>query len=485
MLVDSRAARGPRIVLASRRARQVGVRPGMPLAEAQALAVHLRTLEQDTEGDRRALLELAESAQRYSPLVALEEEAEPQSLLLDISGCAGPFGGEEKLLQQAQQELTQAGWLVRLAIADTAGAAWALAHHAVCPCLAAPGRTETVLRPLPIAALRLPPETLALLGQLGLIRVGDLLSLPRPELAARFGVLLVQRLDQALGEVAEVIAPPAAAPALGAEEVLEFPVEHFEAVEALLHGLLQQLHQLLSRRNLGARLLECRLSHDTAPATVVEVGLYRPSACPRHLGALVRTRLEQVRLAEPVRAVRLTVALAEPLAELQGGFFDTGHGVEAGLIGLIDRLSGLLGEEAVTRPECVPDAQPEQAYRVQPMLRRPRTAQAAAPRRRRGRAPPAREPPWPMLPRPLTVWPEPVPVEVLAAYPDGSPQRFAWAGTEWRVLYSWGPERIETGWWRGADVRRDYYIVTTQAGSRFWMFRRREDRQWFLQGCFD
>jgi protein ImuB len=78
-----------------------------------------------------------------------------------------------------------------------------------------------------------------------------------------------------------------------------------------------------------------------------------------------------------------------------------------------------------------------------------------------------------------------VPVEALALFPEGPPARFAWQGTEWRVVACSGPERIETGWWRGADVERDYYVVTTQAGSRYWLFRRRGDGRWFLHGCFD
>ena len=83
------------------------------------------------------------------------------------------------------------------------------------------------------------------------------------------------------------------------------------------------------------------------------------------------------------------------------------------------------------------------------------------------------------------MWPAPVPVEVLAIHPDGPPLRFVWQGTRWDVASWWGPERIETGWWRGDDVRRDYYVVTTPAGSRFWLFRRRNDGRWFLHGCFD
>ena len=85
----------------------------------------------------------------------------------------------------------------------------------------------------------------------------------------------------------------------------------------------------------------------------------------------------------------------------------------------------------------------------------------------------------------MRLWPAPVRIEVVSTVPEGPPIRFWWRGVEYRVVYSRGPERIETGWWRGQDVQRDYYTVATQKGSRFWIFRRREDSRWFLHGCFD
>jgi protein ImuB len=48
-----------------------------------------------------------------------------------------------------------------------------------------------------------------------------------------------------------------------------------------------------------------------------------------------------------------------------------------------------------------------------------------------------------------------------------------------------GPERIESGWWDGRDVRRDYYVARNPAGVRLWIFRERSGRGgWFLHGVF-
>ena len=96
--------------------------------------------------------------------------------------------------------------------------------------------------------------------------------------------------------------------------------------------------------------------------------------------------------------------------------------------------------------------------------------------------------------RPLWLLPQPARIEVVAVAPGGAPGQFHWAGRSYSVAYAWGPERIETGWWRTARhdqesrktfIRRDYYRVETTSGARFWIFRSLADRQWFLQGRFD
>jgi protein ImuB len=483
-LVDASASRGAKVVLGSKRAARAGIRPNMPLAEALALVPRLVMRAHDPEADLLALLKLTRSAERYSPLVGLEEGPAPQSLVLDVTGCAPCFGGEDRLLQRATRELTEEGWIVRIASANTLGAAWALAHYAPLTSCAALGAHERAshevsgyLHPLPIAALRLPTETLTLLAQLGLENIGDLLKLPAADLTTRFGPLVLRRLEQTVGRVPEVVVPCVPCPELQTTYTFEYPTERFEPIMGALTFLADNLHAVLSRRNLGARHVECHLTHETAPPVTVEVGLYRPTNSPRYLVPLLRTRLEQVKLEEAVCAVRLSIPLAEQIPETQGELFGTGGFDSAGLGGLIDRLSSLLGEKAVGRALCVADAQPEYACKFEPALQ---TKKKAASEEVLSSAEAET-----LAPRPLCLWPEPIAVEVLAVIPDGPPRRFRWERTDYLVADWWGPERIETGWWRDDDVRRDYYVVTTDAGNRFWLFRRRDDGRWFLHGCFD
>jgi protein ImuB len=124
----------------------------------------------------------------------------------------------------------------------------------------------------------------------------------------------------------------------------------------------------------------------------------------------------------------------------------------------------------------VADAQPELAWRYDSLVG------ARSPRRtRRPRQTPAAELP----PRPLRLLRRPIPLAVVSIAPDGPPLRFTWQAREHRVADARGPERIETGWWRGRPIGRDYYRVLTAAGACFWLFRRLRDAKWFLHGAFE
>jgi protein ImuB len=580
------ASRRPEVLQCSVAAMRAGIRPGRPLAEALATEPGLCACEEDLVADRRRLELLAERMNRYSPCVGLEDGPAPECLLADITGCGAVFKGEDRLLEQAVRELHAAGWTARLAIADTIGAAWALAHHArPCPApqglgcnrsplsplgrgaggegtwtkgsdektsaqvsqspsppapipsgerggngydsppglLAPPGSIETFLPDLPVVALRLAPEIVTLLQDLGVMHIRDLLALPREEVPARFGAEVLRRLDQARGRAAEVIRPCRLLGDIEATHRFEYAVDRPEVLRFVLERLTQEVQAALAARGWGARQLECRLQHESAAVSKLEVSLFRPSHAFAHLWGLLRTRLEQARVAEPVSALTLRVVSGEPVAEVQAEFVDEDQtAARREMAILIDRLSSRLGREAVTRPTLVPDPQPEFACRFEPVIhaQEPRpaldpdllaaTPQGCADAAPRNDAVPRTAPAHPcgiaakraktkvslflslssargprFAHRPLHLWPAPARIEVLRVVPGGLPARFRWEGHDFSIARAWGPERIDTGWWRGDDVHRDYYVVATQTGTRFWLFHRRDDDRWFLHGCFD
>lgn len=506
----------------------------MPLTEATALIRKSRTSLPGNRpcgapifhtepyhpaADRQELERLAEWCERFSPLVGVEQTGEPargdaeepESLLLDITGLGPLFGGEESLLRRMASELAARGYKTRIAAADAIGTAWGVARFAshewrnegakdgleirptgglaqladiwVIP----PGHSAAAMAPLPLAALRLPLATIDLLQQLGIQQVGQLVSLPRASLASRFGEVVLLRIDQAWGRVREVLVAQRALPPFQATWLFECPTERREAVEFVMQQLIARIAHWLAEQCRGAVQLEVRLRGEAderdegAREVIFRLGLFRPTAAARYLWELLRLQIEQTTWPGAVQEIMVEVPLIAPLEIRQGELFeDTVRDGQRQLARLIDRLSSRLGRESVLQPRVTADAQPEQACRYVPVAgQRPvqQEKESAVEANLRDRFHP--------VDRPLYLHHPPLPLQVLAAVPDGPPARFH-VERDWHaVARYWGPERIETGWWRGDSIRRDYYRVETDGGLRFWLFRRLDDGRWFLQGRFE
>ena len=543
--------RGKRVV--SGRSGCAAISSGMSLAEAMAVlavahgsrACHVAEVEpDDPAADREALERIARWCRRFSPTVGIEEvvAGEPECLHLDVTGTAGFFGGEESLVRTTVWTLAARGVHTRAAIADTPAAAWAAARHtdAVARLLhqnaplvvrravegsSSPGvrlasrrhrrwavvpRGEAAARlaELPIAALRIDEATAAAIAEVGIDTIGGVLALSPRSLASRFPPLLRRRLAEFQGHVAEPIVPPGGEALPQESQAFDFPVRTVDLDEqqllGLIDGLVGRCLAPLVARGEGVLALQVRLEHGARMAvapTVIDVGLFRPTASRQHLVELVRLRLARQRLPVEIDGVAVELIAAGAVACRQRLLFGGGVGglessdADAEVAMLLDRLAGRLGRTAVFEPHVVGDAQPEHAWIAAPPAR-PRQPAARdgsrAPRDRvsrsgaRGYAVPR---PMPGGRRPIWMPPRPVPLdgpegEVMAVAPDGPPARFRLGDVPHRIVQAHGPERIETAWWRGPTVRRDYYVVETDSGERFWLFRRLRDGGWFLHGMF-
>jgi len=483
-----------------------GIRPTMPLTEARAVAPSVMAAPHRPEEDRRVLDALAAWAECLSPVVQPDP---PDSLLVDVTGCQPLFRGESNLLRVAVEGIRRQGFSVRGAIADTVGTAWAVAHegdHG--PMVVPPGQSAAALAVLPPRALRLSPRAVDMLDAVGVGKIETLLHLPRSALAARLGEEVARRIDQALGTVPEVIQPhrPPADPVSRIR--LAGPTDRLEVIHEAIDRLLGFFCDQLRRRAAGTRRLSCAMYHEDLPPTRIEVRLSRPSRSARHLGDLLRGRLEASPVPAPVFAMAVWCSGPESLDEEQLTLFEaaTGHRNEQAFHDLLDRLSNRLGADGVVRPEFVDDHQPERACRYAPVLatepaerRSDGGTKEGKNDRRSGRTDPRAGGPggWSGTPgsppdvaggpgeRPLRILSRPVEVRVMVLVPDGPPSWFRLGAREHVIVESLGPERIETGWWRGEDIRRDYYIVTSRSGQRFWLFRERSGGRWFLHGSFD
>ncbi len=462
-------------------AARFGLAAGQTLADARALCPALDVAPRAPEAEAATLAAIAAWCDRYTPLVG---RAGADGLALDIAGCAHLWGGEAALTEELTTRLTAQGFHVRAAVADTAGAAWALARHAP-GTVAAPGETAAALAPLPVAALRLDAGVAAALTRLGLKTVGCLAELPRAPLARRFGAEALRRLDLALGRAEETISPLVPTPGIAAERRFAEPVALEADLRAVVALLAPVVAERLAARGAGARRLELRLYRVDGHVERLEVAAAQPLRAPERIAALFAERLAGLRReiegGYGFDMARLCVTGHEPWQGRQGDI--EGARAEDGAAALIDRLGARLGSERVRGFAAADTHIPERAFGTVALARLAPGAPAAGPA---GRAP------VPPLSRPLLLLARPEPVAALAEVPDGPPRRFRWRRAEHRVARAEGPERIACEWWRDgrAAPTRDYFRVEDADGRRFWMFRhglyaRETPRpRWYMHGVF-
>ena len=337
-----------RIVAMNDAAQRLGLRTNMPLADARAMHPGLAVAPADEAADRQTLESIADWCDRYTPLVGLDL---PDGLILDITGCAHLFGGEAALGRDLLARLATQGFHARVAVADTVGCAWAVAHYGEAG-LVAPQRMRAALMPLPAAALRLAAETVAALAEVGLKTVGDILDLPRAPLAARFGIL-VRRIDQALGREDEPITPRLPLPSYVAEQRFADPIGLERDVLGTIARLAAQLGAAMERREEGARLLQAVLFRTDNKVYRIEVGTGAPLREASRIVRLFADRLAAIGDAcDPgfgYDMVRLAALVTERSAPVQAALAGDVLADDAELWHLIDRLGARFGPRRVTR----------------------------------------------------------------------------------------------------------------------------------------
>ena len=474
-------AHGPRIEAANRAACEAGAHPGRRLADARALCPRLEVRPSDPAGDLAFLERLAVWAQRWGPGSALDP---PGGLLVDVTGAAHLFGGEAALLADAAGAFARRGLTARLAIAPTAGAAWALAHYGAENAILEPHKDMAArLGELPVAALRLDDDVLLLLKRLGLKRIGDLSGIARPALARRFrnhrspAANPLIRLDQLLGKAPEPLLPVIAAEAPWVQRRLLEPIRHRELLDRVVADLAADIAKALERRGEGARRLELGLWKVDGEVLVRRLETAAASRDPTHIARLFAARLDDIDAGFGIELVRLRAPWTQPLALVQRDFDAAAGDQGTSLAECIDRIGVRLGEQAVRRPVAYPSHIPERAQRWQPPLKPSQPSQGQLGFHH----------------RPLKLLDRPEPIAVLYATPDGLPRRFRWRNRVHEIARAEGPERIAPEWWRERSTTRlrDYYRIEDEEGRRYWIYRaglagdgRGGAPEWFLQGLF-
>lgn len=452
----------------------LGITPGTAVAHARALVPDLEIRPADLDAERSVMARLAvHAARHWTPTAAV---CEPLGLWMDVTGVTHLFGGEERFCRRVVAFLARIGLTARIALADTPGAAHALARFGAGQVTVVPvGRSVEAIAGLPVASLRLGEGAIAACRRFGLDRVVDILAVPRAPLTRRLGRDAVRRLDQAIRRVAEPIEPVSVEEAPTVVRRLLEPIVTHEAIGQVIGDVAGDLAEVLRRRGIGVRALRLRLLRVDGDEQVVAVGTARATRDAGHLAKLMRLRIDRIDPGMGIEEARLVAKLWEPLGaqELEGSL--AGDGRPTDISPLIDRIAGRLGRMTAFRttlaesdvPErCVVRAGPLQAVTGWPAWARPSR----------------------LLPRPEALY------GVVALLPDHPPRRFGWRGEVHDVVAGDGPERIHGEWWvREGEVWavRDYYRVEDRQGRRFWIFRRGDgvepvtgDLSWWMHGAF-
>lgn len=514
--VVAEAAGAQVLVSLTPEAEAAGLHAGQPLRDAMAMCPGLLTRPADPMAEASFLAALRRWAGKFSPWVA---EEGPDGLVIDLTGCAHLFGGEAALMAEAEADCAALGLTMRAGVADTRGAAWALARfagHRPRPdrngdaiaqearatrsraanrrkadstggvatgpqgLIAAPGQMHQTLAGLPVAALRLPPDVVDGLGRLGLRRVGDILGMPRAALARRFGAGTLARLDQALGLVPEPVSPAGAPLHFAVRLTLPDPIGLRTDVEAAMDRLLPELCKRLRARGRGARRVRLEGWRSDGGTSCIEVGLARAADTPDRIRPLLALKLDALEAGFGFDRIRIEAAQTEPLharqhaghleATAQAAARSTG---DTGLADLIGKLGARLGMDNLLYLHPADSNIPEKTV----------TVHAAA-----WSAPFAGAWPAPPTPRPLILF---RPEVVEAPQTPTPPARFRWRRRDLALRQAIGPERIAPEWWLDDPAWRsgvrDYWRVETDAGERLWLFFAHGaavSGGWFCQGLF-
>lgn len=538
VLWSENARRSHLVVACCERASMIGVRIGMPLIRANQMLSHsaevenesVRVLPHDRYTDHQSLEKLAEQIQAsFCPKVAIESLGEkawagfprhqPESLLCDISGVAHLFGGEQSMVSEVVKHLTEANPLplhARLAIAPNAAAAWALAHFGKQSVeIITDEHLASSIAALPIESLRLETSVVETLNRLGIERIDQLLQLPRDGLATRLGKPLVNRISQILGQLDEPMVVHHPLPILSLSDELEYPTQDRDILLDRIDRLIDRICEGLLERRHGALRLRCQLSMTPHSPVTMTIGLFAPSQEKKHLLSLIGTRFETLSTRQDVVKIKIDVPLTAPLRHSQNDLFagdvamreSSAHEFAgSSLSRFVDSLSGRLGRDTVYRVQATKDSLPENSYKLTVMTATPkRSNRQTRPSRNirlaKTKTDDALQRSASHLPshtdamrRPLTVLSQPIALQAIEGkfLHDGDvPTAFRLRGQTHQIIRSWGPERMETQWWNGPSIRRDYYRVETSEGRWWWIYRDFSERKsgpqtskWMLHGQF-
>ncbi|WP_290841356.1 DNA polymerase Y family protein [Flavobacterium sp.] len=444
-----------------------GIHTGMVVADCKAIFPDLEVIEAEAGRAQKLLRALAEWCIGYTPFSSVDS---PDGLILDGSGCAHLWGGEQKYLESMRARLGNYGYHVQVAMADTIGAAWAMARFGSGIEVVKPGSQHHALIQLPAAALRLEEPVLAKLKKLGLDRVGSFIAMPHSALRRRFGPTLPHRISQALGHQIEIVQPVK-------------PIEPYQerlptlelvctatGIEIALEQLLEMLCARFEKEGVGLRSCVFKAYRIDGDVQQIDIGTGHPSKSLKHLFKLFEHKIGMFEPALGFELFILEAPKVEPVTNEQGAIWDASGKNDMKIAELLDRVASKTDSRYINRYLPAEHYWPERSIKQAASLHEePATYWRSD------------------LPRPIHLLTKPEIIEVAVRIPDYPPIQFSYKGERFEVAKADGPERIEQEWWIENGHFRDYYCIEDTHGARFWLFRLGpydDNPKWFIHGFF-
>ena len=458
-----------RLSAVDRKATALGLAIGQPLANARAMLPELKVVTANDPADLKLLTQIADWCDHFTPFVALDG---PRRLLLDVTGVAHLFGGEQAMLDRIRISLLAQGFALRGALAGTGVAARALARYRD-GSVVAPGEEEQAMRPLPVEALGLDAVTTHALRRAGLKKVGQVASRKRSELVARLGAATLAILDEALGNVATPITPRKSPPDYWQEQVFAEPIATEDVIHATLNSLTIALTKTLEQHGQGARRLEAMFFRADGAVRHIAIEMGAPTRDPAMIDRLFREKL--AKLSDPLDPgfgfdlIRLCAIRIENLETEIITFQDTARN-EREISFLVDRLAARFGSQRILVFQPHDTHVPEEAWVTVP-AQHVQLSKLLWKKIRKVKEAPR---------RPLRLFARSEPLDFTTA------QHFSWRKAQRVVSQCEGPERIAMEWWRDESPQptRDYFRMEDSEGRRYWLYRNDATSQWFLHGAF-
>lgn len=451
-------------------AKTKGLYAGMVVADAKVIVPDIKVLDDKPELTHKLLTNIAHWCIRYTPVASVDF---PDGIILDISGCAHLWGGEEAYLRDLLNKLKGFGYHVRAAMADTIGAAWAVSRYGKVKAIITSDEQKQAISGLPPIALRLDIAIVERLHKLGLHPISRFIDIQRSVLRRRFGQQILLRIDQALGKEEEIIEPVVPVSPYSERLPCLEPIATKEGIEIALEKLLQTICKRLQKEGKGLRNATFTGYRIDNKLVQISIQTNHPSYTLKHLFKLFELKIGNMEPAAGIELFLLEASKIEKVSPVQETFWTSNSSMESReLTELLDSLQNKFGNDIVHR--YLPDEHylPERSVKLSQSIKEKPAI------------------PWRTdKPIPILLFKEPQTVEVTAPIPDYPPMNFRYKGKLHVIKKADACERIEQEWWLDGGLHRDYYIVEDEEGKRYWLFRAGhyheiEKPKWHLHGVF-